>query len=70
MKWLELLRELPAESAAKLLRCPREFPLKTPVVCGRGSPEHVSCDACIAAWLQTEADPADYVITAEEADET
>lgn len=55
MTYLEWIRTLPGEDMAKLMLCPNErLRRNDPIPCTRGKPEHISCDRCIAKFLQTE----------------
>jgi hypothetical protein len=61
MTHVEWMRTLPPEQLAKLLMCPNDKLRRAdPIRCTRGTPEHTSCDECIAKFLQTElpAEPA------------
>ena len=49
------MRTLPPELLGKLLLCPIErLRHDDRISCTRGTPEHTSCDECIAKFLQTE----------------
>lgn len=55
MTHLAWTRTLSAEYLAKLMLCPNQRLRKDcKIPCTRGTPEHTSCDDCIAKFLQTE----------------
>lgn len=60
MTYFEAFRTLPSDQLARLLLCPNQTARRyNPIPCTLKTPEHTSCDQCIAAFLLTEVDPRD-----------
>ena len=60
MTYFEAFRTLPSDQQARLLLCPNQTARRSnPIPCTLKTPEHTSCDQCIAAFLMTEVDPRD-----------
>ncbi len=61
MTYYKAFRTLPPEQLARLLLCPNQTVRRiNRIPCTRGTPEHISCDQCIAAFLLMEVDPRDH----------
>ena len=60
MTYFEAFRTLPSDQLARLLLCPNQTARRSnPIPCTLKTPEHTSCDQCIAAFLMMEVDPRD-----------
>lgn len=60
MTYFEAFRTLPSDQLARLLLCPNQTVRRiNRIPCTRGTPGHISCDQCIAAFLMMEVDPRD-----------